>query len=184
MYLLNTRMKDTLSVFFLATLLASFSFAQIASAHTTGASFTQTSNGYTIDVGYNPISITARDYASFDFLFWKGAATSPTNPTGTPADYAQVWIRIIRDKETLLATGVMHQQYGPTTLLYSFPEAGNYTMEASFRTAEGDEIAIASIPISVAPAAGQTPVGPVLWGLLGLLAGVAAGFVLARRFSK
>lgn len=172
------------ALFISLALFAPWLFWGVASAHSTGASFTQPSGDYTIDVGYNPISFTAGDYASFDFLLWKGPASTPTNPGGTPADYAQVWIRIIKDKNTLLATGVLHQQYGPTTLLYSFPEAGSYTMEASFRTASGDEIAVATVPLSVAQAAGQTSVGPVLWLLGGLVAGAAVGFILARRFSK
>ncbi len=150
-------------------------FPLTAHAHTTGASWNITSGPYTVDLGYNPLTFIAGEYASFDFLLWKGPAN-----TGEQTDYAQVWVRIIRDKNTLLATGILHQTYGPTTLLYSFAEPGDYTLEASFRTESGDEIAVATFPLSVSPASDQLPLGPYLLPLLSGVCGLIGGFLLTR----
>lgn len=171
--------KNHIVLIMLLAVAVAFSPARVVHAHETGGSFQRESGNYTIDIGYNPASITARDYASFDFLLWKGAAN-----TAGPADYSHVWTRIIRDKETLLVTGILHQTYGPTILLYAFPDPGMYTIEVSYRTADGDEIAAASFPVTVAPAPDQSPAGPYLPPLLGLFAGIAIGFFLTRLGSR
>lgn len=155
------------------------SFAGVAEAHTTGASLNETSGPYTVDLGYNPIAIEARDYATFDFLLWKGPAN-----TGEPADYAQVWIRVLKGKETLLATGVMHQAYGPTTLLYTFPDEGTYSIEASYRKANGDEIAAATFPMKVLPPSDEMPFVQYIVAVASALAGAALGFGIGRSLRR
>jgi hypothetical protein len=119
----------------------------IVSAHTTGASWNSEVGQYTVDVGYDPVTFTAGEYTRFDFLLWRGAAN-----TGEEAPYAQIWVRITQQdgKHTVLATGIWHQPIGPTTLLYEFQEPGVYTLETSYRDVDGNDIAVASFPISVA----------------------------------
>lgn len=145
-------------------------FSSGASAHTSGAAYEQKSGAYTTDIGYSPTIFTASDYASFDFLLWRG----PVN-TGEPADYAQVWVRIIHEKNTLLATGIFNQPFGPTGLLYDFARPGEYVLEASFRTEEGDEIASSTFPITVEKSPDAFPLDPygipLLSGFLALIVG-------------
>ena len=121
-----------------------------AYAHTTGAYWEVPVDGYTADVGYDPMVFTAEQYTRFDFNLWKGATTS-----GESADFSQVWVRILRNTNTLLATGVFRQSVGPTTLLYVFPGLGDYSLDTSFRNADGDEIAHATFPISVGTGSAQ-----------------------------
>lgn len=119
--------------------------ATSVSAHTTGASWNAPAGSYTVDVGYDPTTFTAGEYTRFDFLLWKGAAN-----TGAPATFSQVWVRIMSaDKSTLLATGIWKQPIGPTTLLFEFTEPGAYTLETSYRDQDGNDIAVASFPITV-----------------------------------
>jgi hypothetical protein len=148
-------------------------------AHTTGASWNQTSGVYTVDVGYDPVTFTAGQYTRFDLLLWQGPAN-----TGESAAYDQVWIRITDDsRRTLLATGVWHQPIGPTTLLYLFERPGSYTLETSFRDADSNEIAVASFPITVEAVSGGVP-GIALNAALffaGLVVGAGALLLLRRR---
>jgi hypothetical protein len=154
----------------------------IAQAHTTGAFWNAQDGPYTVDLGYDPASFTAGQYTRFDFLLWKGPAD-----TGTSANFAQVWVRIMRTdgRSTLLATGIWKQPIGPTTLLYEFQEPGAYTMETSYRDADGNEIAVASFPISVAPPA--TSLGTVVPLASSFIVGCFLGavlFFLSGRYRK
>lgn len=124
----------------------------IVDAHTVGASWEKQSGSYLIDVGYDAPSIVAGQSVRFDFNLWKDSAESAS------ADFVHVWVRIIKDKGTLLATGIYHQSIGPTTLLYTFADAGSYTLEASFRNAGGDELASALFPITVSEARETFPI--------------------------
>jgi hypothetical protein len=56
----------------------------------------------------------------------------------------------VHESGTVFATGLKHQKFGPTTLLYRFPQAGEYTLDVSYRTEEGRAIAQASFPLEVA----------------------------------
>ena len=144
--------------------------AGIASAHTTEASWEVPTGPYTADVGYDPPQFTAGQYERFDFTLWQGATTS-----GKVAQYPQIWVRITRGSDTLLATGIWTQPIGPTTLLYEFPAPGSYTLEASFRDAEGNDIAVETFPISVSGSLGSVSLSLIL-ELLGacILGGAAA----------
>ena len=113
--------------------------------HSEGASWSEKVGEYTVDVGYEPASIKSSMPARFDFALWKD-----DEATGMQADYDHVWVRIIYDKETFLATGIARQEVGPTTLLYTFDASGSYSLETSFRDKEGNDIAVANFPITVA----------------------------------
>lgn len=140
------RMSAVALLFFVCTV----STVGVASAHTTGSSWNVADGEYTVDVGYDPALFTAGEYARFDFLLWRGPAN-----TGEEAAYSHIWVRITNDdKDTQLATGVMRQEIGPTTMLFAFPEAGAYVLETSYRDADGNDIAKASFPIQVAAPSG------------------------------
>ncbi len=161
-------------VFSLAVLISFFLTTHIASAHLFGASLTATSGPYTVDLGYDPADISTTIAERFDFLLWRGPAD-----TGVPVEYDHVWVRLVHEKKTLLATGVRMQPFGPTTLLYLFKDSGSYTFDISFREADGDEIASAVFPLSVA-SEDAVPYLPIV-AVFGFFAVTAATFVLWRR---
>lgn len=148
-----------------------------AYAHETGASFTATTTQYAIDIGYDPASFVAGQSVRFDFVLNE-------EKTDAPVAFDQVWVRITDADNTLLATGLLHQSIGPTTLLYVFSDPGSYKLESSFRNADGDEIAAATFPIHVQ----SLRQGYWSYGILlncgVLIAGVVLGVVLAKLFIK
>jgi len=159
-------------IFIVPVLLACIPF--VASAHVTGASWEVPAGSYTADVGYDTTTFVAGNSSRFDF----NLKTAP-GTTSTPVNFAQVWVRITEPSGTDLATGILHQPIGPTTLLYSFANSGEYTLWASFRDPDGNEIAAASFPIAVSP----SPSGGMLQGaalyIVLVVGGVVLGVVLA-----
>lgn len=175
MYFFTHTIKKISAILLLSTV-GFFAVYISVNAHTTG-SFWQTKVGeYYVDIGYDPTIFVAKQYARFDFNLLKNANDTDSLP------FAEVWIRIKRDKETLLATGVRKQPIGPTTLLYSFESSGQYSLEASFRDTEGNEISAASFPITVTPQEGGSTSENIqrsLFLLFGVVIG-AGGMFLAR----
>jgi hypothetical protein len=164
--------------------------APLAYAHVTGSSWETPVGKYTSDVGYDPVTFVAGQYTRFDFNLWIGKTSTDSNgiTSGTPQSFAQVWIRILNKntQDTLLATGIWSQPIGPTTLLYDFEEPGNYTLEVSYRDAQGNDIAVVSIPISVGSAGGLPPflveyVAPALLFIIGLAIGIVSMRFWVRR---
>ena len=177
MYKERIHMRITFGI---VLVVATLFFGTRVSAHTTGAYWETPVDGYAIDIGYDPAVITAGQYTRFDFNLWVGATTS-----AEIADFSQVWVRILHDKDTLLATGIFHQSIGPTTLLYTFPEAGAYLLDVSFRDADGNEIAAASFPIQTEDSSGGAPVSEYGIAAAALLIGAALGvFVVLLRQRK
>ena len=172
MYCMKLRRYGIPALLFVAV----FVPALAAHAHVTGASWELKQDGYVVDVGYDPTTFDAGSYTRFDFNLKKESDSSQV-------DFAEVWVRIIKDKDTYLATGLRHEPIGPTTLLYVFPQAGSYTLEASFRTDDGTELTVASFPISATSDAG-TSLSIVVFLLVGILVGIAAGYALFRFLSK
>ncbi len=137
-----------------------------ASAHVTGASWEKPDGANTLDIGYDPVSVTAGNYENFNFKL-------RTTATSEPVPFAQVWVRIITNKNTVLATGLFDQPIGPTTLLYQFEVPGNYTLEASFRDADGNDISTGSFPFTVAPAGSSSEKFLLFAGIF--ITGIALG---------
>lgn len=150
-------------------------FPSIVVAHGTGASFESESGPYVVDIGYEPEVFEAGEQSKFDFSLTREGEEQL-------AAFAQVWVRILQDGKTVFASGVHRQDFGPTTLLYTFPEKGGYELEASYRAQDG-EIASATFPISVAASGNSSVVlDPVSAALGAFLAfGVAAAYVFLFR---
>lgn len=145
-------------------------------AHGTESSWNIPSGSYTVDVGYDPSTFVAGQYTRFDFLLWRGG-----EKTNSSAAFNQVWIRIQKGGDTLLATGILKQPVGPTTLLYEFTTPGSYTLDASYRDAEGNDIATSSIPITVEGGRGGSPIVlPLMLFIAGALLGGFLVFVRMR----
>ncbi len=115
--------------------------ATVAEAHALDPSFEVQVGEYLVDIGYEPDPLTSETYARFSFELW-------LNERGNPVEYSHVWVRIMRDSTTLFASGIHRQAVGPTTLLYTFPDAGAYVLDISYRT-EDSEVAATEIPITV-----------------------------------
>ncbi len=151
----------------------------VASAHTTGASWELPVGDYVVDVGYDPVQVVMGQYERFDFAVWKDAAKT------VPVNFAEVWTRVVKidTKETLLATGIREQPVGPTTLLYEFLVPGQYSLEVSFRDADGNEIVAASFPIAVSPGEGARAgyVVPAGCAFLGAIVGAALVYLYVRK---
>ena len=130
------------AVSFVACTLYSCLFPVPVYAHATGASLYATTSPYVIDVGYDPTVVFAGESTRFDFVL-------ASEKTGASVPYSQVWIRIKDEEHTLLATGIFRQPFGPTTLLYVFPKPGTYTVQPSYRDADGNELAVASFSVVV-----------------------------------
>lgn len=114
----------------------------LAFAHSSGLSWQSPSGSYVVDVGYTPDTFSVGTAITFDFILRQ--ELTPVTP------YSHVWVRIVHNKETLLATGIVRQAVAPTTLVYMPLLPGDYVLEASYRDADGTEIAAASLPFSVA----------------------------------
>ena len=126
----------------IAMVCAVLGFAAQADAHVTGLSWTATTTPYVVDVGYDPNVFQAGQSARFDFVL-------RDEKTGDIAPYDHVWVRLMHDDTTLLATGVRRQSIGPTTLLFGLIESGDYKLEASFRDIDGNDLAVESFPMSI-----------------------------------
>ena len=166
-------MRIVITLFVLAACM--FISSGTANAHSDGASFEQEVGGFIIDVGYDPVAPTAGLYERFDFNL--------VGANDTPVEFAEVWTRIVNtdNSETLLATGVRKQPTGPTTLLYTFAQSGNYSLQVSFRKANGDEIAAASFPLEVGASNADTSVpGWVSSVALGIMVGIIFSYIVAR----
>lgn len=147
-----------------------------AYAHGDGASFEKQSGEYLIDIGYDPAPPVAGEATLFDFSLLRIA-------DGSEVPYSHVWVRILDERKTVLASGVHAQEVGATTLLFVFPEDKTYTLESSFRTERG-EIASASFSVPVSPKS-DTPITEAPWFLpllffLGVCSGVL-GIALWKR---
>lgn len=164
------RYTTTTFIFFSLTLL-SVLFPGSVFAHTTGASFYSTTSPYVIDLGYDPVVAFSGESMRFDFVL-------SNEKTGSSVPYAQVWLRIKDEHQTLLATGIFRQPFGPTTLLYVFPKPGTYTIQPSYRDKDGNELAVASFPIEVQSTQGGVSLYIILMYGGVLLAGVVLGFAL------
>lgn len=115
----------------------------VSFAHGDGASFEKQSGEYLIDIGYDPAPPVAGEATLFDFSLIRLA-------DGNEVPYSHVWVRILDERKTVLASGLHWQEVGATTLLFAFPEDKTYTLESSFRTERG-EIASASFSVPVSP---------------------------------
>jgi hypothetical protein len=117
----------------------------VSLAHGSGVSHEATDGAYFIDIGQEPTRLIDTDNAMFDF----GLSHADTKEA---APFDHMWVRILKEGDIVLATGIRKQAFGPTTLLYSFPGAGGYSFEVSFRTKDGETMAKTSFSVDVTAA--------------------------------
>lgn len=125
----------------LAVIVASlFVAAQFVSAHEFGNSFElQTEEGL-IDIGYSVEEFTDDTSVIFDFEI--------LDEDGNEIFFSDIWVRIVREKSTVLATGVHNADLGGALLTYKFPETGEYVLHVRYQN-DGKKVAEAEFPIIV-----------------------------------
>ncbi|OGG56907.1 hypothetical protein A3D71_00270 [Candidatus Kaiserbacteria bacterium RIFCSPHIGHO2_02_FULL_55_20] len=170
------RISQYLFVLVFVMCAAAIGVGQRAEAHVTGLSWVATSTPYIVDIGYDSDEFQTGLNARFDFqlLDEKSGNTTP---------YDHVWVRFAHGDTTLLATGIRRQQLGPTTLLYGFKDSGAYTLEASFRDEDGNDMAAVSFPVTVRTASTRLLdyVVPGAAFFAGIVLGVAGAYVVSRK---
>lgn len=82
-------------------------------------------DGYILDFGYDPAIPQAGSQTTLAFNF-------ADSETQTPLVPESVWLRISLGEELVFA-GVLAPQNGNVTLTYTFPNAGDYSIDASYR---------------------------------------------------
>ena len=156
----------------------SFLFTNFALAHGGGESLEKVVGEYRIDIGYDPAIIEAARPSVFDFdlLF---------NETGERSEFSDIWVRIMKGKQTVFASGVHKPSFGNTTMMYTFAEGGEYDLNVRFKN-EGEEIVEASFPLAVQSASNAADSGSgisFLWLAIGAAMGVTGGFFTAFAFN-
>ncbi|GEM_PF-1349861 len=176
----NSR-KTCSSLFYSAVFsLCVFTYTSVfVSAHSASVSFEKEAPPYLIDIGYDSVAPIAGEHGRFDF------SLRHLN-TKDPAEFSEVWVRVLRGEKTFLATGIQKQEIGPTTLLFVFPREGSYTLEASYRSAGGGEIAKAAFSIPVLPTEESfwsLYSAYAIFFLAGILLGGAGAFIFRRNLA-
>ena len=156
----------------------SFLFTNFALAHGGGESLEKVVGEYRIDIGYDPAIIEAArpSFFDFDLLF---------NETGGRSEFSDIWVRIMKGKQTVFASGVHKPSFGNTTMVYTFSEGGEYSIDVRFQN-EGGKIAEASFPLTVQSTPSATGSGSgisFLWLVIGAAMGVVGGFFMAFAFN-
>ena len=147
-----------------------FLFPFIAFAHGTGASVEKTVGDYFIDVGYSPTEIRAGEAVRFDF-----SLSSET--TNEEVLFQNIWLRIMKDNQTVFAGGLSRARFGLTGITYTFHEKGGYEIFLRFES-EDETIVETSFPFTV-QSGGENPTATVfsLNSLFILLAGAVLGWL-------
>ncbi|PCI30219.1 hypothetical protein COB52_01775 [Candidatus Kaiserbacteria bacterium] len=143
-----------------------------AYAHGTGSSFEQQDGDALIDIGYNTETFTEDSSVVFNFTM--------LDEDASPITFTDVWVRIVRDKSTVFATGVYNAKFGGATMTYRFPEAGQYTLSARFQN-NGDSVAEATFPLEVEKGiADENHNSVILYGFFSFL--LLIGYIFRKKF--
>lgn len=148
-------------------------------AHNTGVSYTETKNGYNIDIGHDQF-ITAGQPARFDYLL------SPASASSTDGEiFTDVWVTITdSNKKLLFAGGISKPTFGSTGFTYVFPKDGTYTISSRYQK-DGDTVVSTDFAIQALQSTDPQGVNPVilyvLLSLAGLVIGMAVGLFIPRK---
>lgn len=165
-------------IYFILISLFIFLFPTTIYSHGDQKSFEKEVNLYLVDIGYVPDTFEALNPSTFSF--------SLLDPKKEEKEFSDIWVRIENDGKTVFATSVKKQELGETTMIYTFPDKGNY--ELFVRYQNGDEkLAETSIPLEVTSS--EKPIvksaesfPPNL--LFGLIIGILGGVTIATLIKK
>jgi len=148
----------------------------MSSGHGLGVSYEETVDGYFVDVGYDPEIITTESRVRLEFDI-------TNEETGETNEYSDLWLRINKDKQTVFAGGVHKPDFGNAGVLYTFPEDGLYEVSVRYQN-NGEKLTEVKFPLNVNSVAESTSTSTLLMtGLVGLILGGIATFILMRRRS-
>ena len=141
-------------------------------AHYAGYSFEQKVGNYKVDIGYDTKPIEANAPVTFDFNI-------KDIKTDEYLDFGDAWVRFENENTTYFATGVFRQPLGATTLVYTFPKAGKYSMYVRFEN-QDKQLVEATIPVTVTPNSEEGSTNSFLQmnTVIGIVIGVAAALIL------
>lgn len=142
------------------------------SAHAFGESLEKEVDGYLVDIGYSTTEFVANSAVVFEFDL--------LDENEEFIDYESVWLRIVKDERTILATGIHNAEFGGARITYTFAEPGAY--EFSARYEEGiDSIREATFLIEVLPNPNERGGGAnIIFLFLAGIVGIAAGAIGVR----
>lgn len=137
------------TMFRFATIIVSLFIAVPALAHGGKPSFEQQIGQYIVDIGYDRIGIRPGEDVTFDFDLFTG--------TGMVAmdfvEFTNINLEIARDGVTALDTVIQNEGVNVPNFTYSFPEAGNYMLGATYMDGD-EELVYATFDFPVAENAG------------------------------
>ena len=160
--------------FLLGTILI---FPGLAFTHGAGQSLEKVLGEYRLDIGYSPPIFEAQDPSIFDFdlLF---------DETNEQVVFSDIWVRIVKGKKTVFATGIHKPDFGGVTMVYSFPEKGDYELTVRFQN-EGEKIVEGSFPLEVQGRTETSEPGISFpWLAIGIFFGIIAGFLASFAIRK
>lgn len=166
-------------VFLIAFLFGIAGCASFAFAHQTGVSYTETKDGYNIDIGHDQF-ITAGQPSRFDYLLY------PVDVSNVQGDvFTDIWVTITsEDKKLLFAGGISKPTFGSTGFTYVFPKEGTYTISSRYQK-DGDTVVSTDFQVQVLKSTDPQGVNPLLLnGLIafaGLIIGTAIGLFIPRK---
>lgn len=148
----------------------------MVSAHGSGESFELESGGYLMDIGYSVEEFTDDSSVIFSFEL--------KDKEGSVVEFTDVWVRIVEDTATVLATGVHNADLGGALMTYKFPSSGEYKLSARFQN-NGENVAEGVFPLTVEQGTADIEGDRgILYAVFALLVGLALGlipFILIRR---
>lgn len=158
-------------------LLGVMAVSSVAMAHGAGKEFSETKNGYTVDIAASAFEFRTDENVRFD-LALTGATSSEA------ASFANVWVQI-RKGSTVHYAGTLDRLLNDSALLvYRFPESGDFELTARYQRG-GEELVEATFPIEVKGGAGsdsgfwgQGATSLALAALVGLAVGLGGTLVL------
>ena len=158
--------------------IVAFSVGSMVYAHGEGASFEVQSDGYLVDIGYDPETVEALSSVRYTFDLF-------SSETNEDAGFTDLWVRINQERKTLFASGVNRPEFGVTGMVYTFPESGTYEVSVRFQR-DGEKLTEVTFPVEVIENADGTPdtqfpLVPVGSALLGLVVGVGATLVVTGK---
>ena len=152
-------------------------FPGLAFTHGTGQSLEKVLGEYRVDIGYSPPILEARDPSIFDFDLL-------LDETSERAVFSGIWVRIVQGKKTVFATGIHKPDFGNITMVYSFPEKGDYELIVRFQN-EGEKIVEGSFPIEVQGGVETSEPGISFpWFAIGIFIGIIGGFLVSFAVRK
>ena len=95
------------------------------SAHGSGVSIERQVGEYLVDIGYSPSPIEELAEVRFDFSLRRldGSHEEP---------FDRIWVRIEGGGRTFFASGIAKAEFGPTTLLFRFSQAGEHVLSVRY----------------------------------------------------